>query len=60
MELYSDLRVDTIELREIRGTPQEVSQAIAREVLEETAKSAAIELMKAKAAQKLDQLFNRD
>ena len=60
MELYSDLRVDTIELREIRGTPQEVGQAIAREVLEETAKSAAIELMKAKAAQKLDQLFNRD
>ena len=60
MELFTDLRVDTVELHEIRGTPQEVGQAIAREVLEETAKSAAIELMKAKAAQKLEQLFDRD
>jgi hypothetical protein len=60
LELFSDLRVDTIELRDIRGTPREVGQAIAREVLEETAKAAAIELMKAKAAQKLEQLFDRD
>ena len=59
LELFSDLRVDTIELRDIRGTPREVGQAIAREVLEETAKAAAIELMKAKAAQKLEQLFDR-
>ncbi|MEJ2383786.1 MAG: hypothetical protein P8Y54_05240 [Xanthomonadales bacterium] len=60
LDLYTDLRVDTVELREIRGTPQEVGQQIAREILDEAAKAAAIELMKAKAAQKLDQLFNRD
>jgi hypothetical protein len=60
LELFSDLRVDTIELNEISGTPQAVGQLIAREVLEETARQAAIELMKAKAAQKLKQLFERD
>ena len=60
MDLFTDLRVDSVELSEIRGTPQEVGQEIAREVLEQAVKSAAIELMKAKAARKLEKLFNRD
>lgn len=60
LELYTDLRVDSVELREISGTPQEVGQQIAREILEEAARSAAIELMKAKAAQRLENLFKRD
>jgi hypothetical protein len=60
LDLITDLEVDTVELTEISGTPQEVGQAIAREVLEETVKTAAIELMKATAAQKLKQLFERD
>jgi hypothetical protein len=60
MDRYTDLEVDEIELRNLRGTPVEVSRAIAEEILSEVVSEAAKELLKAKAAEKIDDLFGRD
>ena len=60
LDRYSNLEIDAVELKDIRGTPSEVSQVIAREVLDEVVAEAAKELLKAKASEKLDDLFGRD
>ena len=60
LEHYSDVKIDAVELSNLRGTPMDVGRRIGREVLEEAVEAAAIELLKAKAAEKLGELFNRD
>jgi hypothetical protein len=60
LDRYSDLKIDEVELKNVRGTPGEVANVIAKEVIEEVVSEAAKELLKAKAAEKIDDLFNRD
>jgi flagellar basal body-associated protein FliL len=60
LEHYSELKIDAVEVKNVRGTPDEVAQVIAEKVLEEVVSEAAKELLKAKASEKIDDLFNRD
>jgi hypothetical protein len=60
LDRYTDLKVDSVELRDLKGTPTEVSQAIANEVLNEVISAAAIELVKAKASEKIGDIFGKD
>ena len=55
LEHYSDVRIDAVELRDIRGTPQEVGEQILRGVLDEVVTAAAVELLKARASEKIDE-----
>jgi hypothetical protein len=49
---YSDVKVDSIELNDVRGTPTEVARQIASEVLSQVASDAATEVLKAQARKK--------
>jgi hypothetical protein len=60
LDQYSDLEIDAIELKNIKGTPDEVASAITSEVFNEVVSEAAKELMKAKASEKLDDLLGRN
>lgn len=60
MDKYTDLKVDAIELNDVRGTPSEVADIIAREVISEITKEAGIELLKAKASDKISEFFGKD
>ena len=60
LDRYSDLKVDAVELNNLKGTPDEITRLIANEVLGEITKEAAIELLKAKASEKIDDIFGRD
>ena len=55
LDSYSDLKVDAVELNDVRGTPDEVANIIAGEILKEVTKEAAIELLKAQARKKYDE-----
>ena len=54
------LKVDSVELKNLSGTPDELAQVIGHEVLGEVVSAAAVELLKAKASEKLNEIFNRD
>jgi hypothetical protein len=60
LDRYSDLKVDAVELNNVKGTPAEVSTAIANAIIEEVAKEAATELLKAKASEKMNSILGRD
>lgn len=60
LDRYTDLEVDAVELNNLKGTPDEIAKAIATEVLGEITKEAAVELLKAKASEKFDNIFGRD
>jgi hypothetical protein len=51
---YSDLKVDEIEINNISGTPTEVANLIATEIIKEITAEAGIELLKAKLRQKFE------
>lgn len=57
---YSDLKIDAVELKDVRGTPSEVASAIAAEVVNEVVSAAAVELIKAKASEKINDILGRD
>lgn len=57
---YTDLEIDAIEVKNVRGTPAEVTEVIAREVVEQIVSEAAKELLKAKASEKINDIFKRD
>jgi hypothetical protein len=57
LDHYSDLKIKAIEVKNIKGTPAEVSKVIANEVIKEVASAAAIEILKAKASEKIDDIF---
>jgi len=54
MEHYSDLKVDAVELSNIKGTPSEVAEVIASAIIQEIASEAAMELLKAQARKQFD------
>jgi len=60
MDHYSNLEIDAVELSNVRGTPSEVANVIANKILQEIASEAAVELLKAKAAEKIDSIFKKD
>ncbi len=60
LDRYSNLKVDAIEIRDIKGTRSEVSKIIASEVISEITKEAATEMLKAKASEKISEIFGKD
>ncbi len=60
LDKYSNLEIDAIELSNIKGTPSELSKIIFNKIINEVAKEAAIELLKAKASEKIDSIFGKD
>ena len=58
LERYSDLKIDEVELTNLKGTPSELATLIAQKVLEEITKEAATEMLKAQARKKFDDLVN--
>lgn len=58
LDRASNITVDEVELTGLRGTPPEVAEAIVREILDEVVSAAALELLKTKATEKLEKLFN--
>lgn len=59
LDRYTDLKVDAVELNNIKGTPTEVANIIAAEIVSEISKEAAVELLKAKASEKIDGFFGK-
>lgn len=60
LDMYSNLEIDAIELSNIKGTPTEVAEVITIKIINEIAREAAIELLKAKASEKIDSIFGKD
>lgn len=60
LDKATTIEVDAVELTNIKGTPQVVATVIAREILNEIVSDAAMELLKTKASDKLNELFKRD
>jgi len=60
LDRYSDLKVDAIELSNIKGTRSEVGKIIANKIVSEITKEAATELLKAKASEKISDIFGKD
>ena len=60
LDRYTDLEIDAVEVKNVKGTPAEVTKIIARKVVNEIVSEAAKELLKAKASEKIDEIFNRD
>jgi hypothetical protein len=60
LDRYSNLKVDAIEIKNIKGTRSEVSKIIASEVISEITKEAATEMLKAKASEKINDFFGKD
>jgi flagellar basal body-associated protein FliL len=60
MDRYTDIEIDAVELRDVRGTPGEVAAVIASEVVNEVVSEAAKEMLKAKASEKINDLLGRD
>ncbi len=52
-ERYADVEVDAIELRDLRGTPTELAEVIAREVVGELSSEAGRALLEAEAKKRL-------
>jgi hypothetical protein len=59
LDRYSDLKVDAIELSNIKGTRTEVGKIIASKIVSEITKEAATELLKAKASEKISDIFGK-
>ena len=56
LDRYSDISVDAIEMSNLRGTPSELAESIANEVIGELSSEAAKELLKAQALKKYDDI----
>ena len=60
LDRYTDLEIDAVEVKNVKGTPAAVTEIIATKVVEEIVSEAAKELLKAKASEKINDIFNRD
>lgn len=49
LDRYTDLKVESIEMNNLRGTPTELANQVAREVLSELSSEAAVALLEAQA-----------
>jgi len=56
LDRYSDVEIDAVELKNLKGTPSEVASIIASQVLKEITKEAATEMLKAQASKKYDEV----
>jgi hypothetical protein len=59
LDHYSDLKIDAVELTNIKGTRAEVGKVIATAIIKEITREAATEMLKAKASEKLGGLFRK-
>jgi len=59
LDTYTDVKVDAIEISNIKGTPSEVANILASEIISEISREAGTELLKAKASEKINDLFNK-
>ena len=55
LDRFTDVNVEAIEMNDLRGTPTELAQLIAREVVSELSSEAATEVIKAKASKQFDE-----
>jgi hypothetical protein len=55
LDRYTDIKIDAIELTDLKGTPSELSQVIAATILKEISREAATEMLKAQAQKKFKQ-----
>jgi hypothetical protein len=53
LDRYTDIEVDAIEMNNLRGTPSELAELIAHEVVGELSSEAATEILKAQAKKQL-------
>jgi len=71
LDSYGDVKVDAVELNDLKGTPTELGKLIAAKILKEISQEAATELLKAQAkkhigdaevkvSKKLKDLFGKD
>lgn len=56
LDQVSDVKVDAIEMNELRGTPSQLARQIGREVLDELSSAAARELLKEQARKQLKKM----
>lgn len=56
LDRYTDLKVDAIEMNDLRGTPTELANQIGREVLKELSSEAGMALLEAQARKKAGDL----
>lgn len=59
LDKYTDVKVDAIEISNIKGTPSEVANILASEIISEISREAGTELLKAKASEKISEIFNK-
>lgn len=56
LDRYTDLKVDAIEMNDLKGTPTELANEIGRKVLKELSSEAAMALLEAQARNKMGEL----
>lgn len=56
LDRYTDLKVDAIEMHNLKGTPTELANEIGRQVLKEISSEASTALLEAQARNKLEEL----
>lgn len=59
LDRFTEIKVDAVELYDLRGTPSELSRVIARAMLKELSKVAGMELLKSGARKKADELGDK-
>ncbi len=59
LDRYTDLQVDTIEMNDLKGTPTELANQIAEEVLRELSSEAGVALLEAQARKAAGDLGNQ-
>jgi hypothetical protein len=59
LDRYTELQVDAIEMRDLKGTPTELANQIGKEVLEQLKSKAAKALLEAQARKKADDLSDQ-
>lgn len=60
MDRYTDLKVGAVELKNVKGTPSEVTETIMHKLVEKVISAAAVEMLKAKASEKMNDIFGND
>lgn len=56
LDRYTDVKIDAVELNDLRGTPTELARVIGTEILKEVTREAATEVFKAEASKKYDEV----
>lgn len=51
LDRYTDIKIDAVELNDLKGTPTEISKVIAAKIVQVVTQEAAVEMLKAEANQ---------